>query len=228
MSGKATTLSALHESAGATMGVVGGWSVPLCFTTQADEQQAIAERAGVADVSHLGRVRVRGDGALELLESLCTADVARQEDDTAQATDYVDASGAVIASGCVLRLEGFWVLTCQAGADESLLAYLESMDVADVKLDNQTAKVGQLRVMGPLAGAILDTFLPMKVSDLPAGAAKVGSMFIAKYIAFRTPGEGPWSIEVMLPNMLLPKGWKYITSQTGDRTVQPIGVESLK
>ena len=68
----------------------------------------------------------------------------------------------------------------------------------------------------------------MKVSDLPAGAAKVGSMFIAKYIAFRTPGQGPWSLEVMLPNMLLPKAWKYITSQTGDRTVQPVGTDALK
>ena len=45
------------------------------------EAAEVRGRAGVFDLSHLGRIRIRGDESLDLVESLCTADVIHQEDD---------------------------------------------------------------------------------------------------------------------------------------------------
>ena len=75
-----TALHDRHVAAGAEMVQTDyGAVVPDHYTDPPDEVRAVRQRAGVLDISHLGRIRIRGDGALELMERLCTADVAHQE-----------------------------------------------------------------------------------------------------------------------------------------------------
>lgn len=213
-----------HVEAGATMVVRDGWWLPETYGDVDAEVAAVRAKVGVFDRSHLGRIRIQGDGALDLLEQVCTADVARQEDDTALLTDIRDEAGGVIDTGFLLRLEPFWVFTSNAAAREAVVERFSSpADSLGAKVDDQTFKTSMLTVAGPGAPELLDAFLPEKVSALPRRAARMGMMMIARYIAMRTGSTGLWSLEVMVPNMLVGEAWRHITQKASGYGLPLIG-----
>ncbi len=220
-----TPLYALHQAAGAVMGDDDGWEMPLHYGDPEAEYDAARRRAAVTDISHIGRIRIRGDGGLDLLERICTIDVARQEDDTAQYTLLLNADGGILADGVLIRLERFWVLTVGPSRRAAVLEHAaEFAEEYGAKVDDQTRKTSMIATVGPAAREILDRVLPKSVSDLPRGGARTGSMLIARYIAARTGPTKLWSIEVMLPNMLIGKAWKFITAKAGDNAIAPAGL----
>jgi len=223
-----TPLHDAHLAAGAAMTQRDGWLVPEHYGDVDAEIDAARSRAAVFDASHLGRIRIRGDGALELLETHCTADVAHQEDDTALLTDIRDAAGQTIDTGFLIRLETFWVFTSSAAGREDVLAALsEAADGLGAKVDDQTFKTSMVTVVGPQAAGILDAFLPVKASSLSRGMVKQGSLMLARYIAARTGRAPLWSLEVTVPNMLVGQAWKFITQKAGDNALLPIGLAAV-
>lgn len=216
-----------HVAAGATMVERDGWLIPADYGDVDAEVAALRDGAGVFDASHLGRLRIRGDGALALLETVCSADVARQEDDTAELTDILGPGGQALDSGFILRLEGFWVLTTSVAARETVLARLKELapDVG-AKVDDQTFMTTTLVGAGPKAAELLDEVLPEKVSPLPVGMAKMGTMMVARYIVMRADVGGLWSLEVTVPNLLAPQAWGFIMEEAGDGAFRPVGAEA--
>ncbi len=202
-------------------------SMPLHYGSVFDEVEAAASRAGVMDLSHLGRIRLRGDGALELLERVCTHDVARQEDDTAAVTLLLDERGGIIDECVLLRLESFWVLTTNAMNLDKVLTHLNRQGVDGVRVDDQSARTAHLLACGPAARDILQAVLPIKVGGLGRGEARMGSLMIASYIAARAGATSHWALEVMLPSNLIGQAWAYITARAGSNCIPPVGLGAL-
>lgn len=219
--------TSLHDrcvSAGASMGDDGGWNMPAGFTRADDEVARVRSAAGVFDVSNVGRIRIRGDGAVDLLERVCTADVVCQEDDTARLTLLCNDAGGIIDQCLVVRLDDFWLLTTSPSRRIGVLEHLEAL-AGDfgAKVDDQTLKTTVLCVAGPAAAGLLDSVLPLRVGDMPDGAVRTGSLMLARYIALRSSYMGLWAIEVMLPNMFAGQAWRFITDKAGDKAVAPAG-----
>jgi len=216
-----------HVGAGARMVVRDGWEVPADYGRCRDECIQLHTRAAVMDLTADGRIRVRGDGALGMLERLCTADVARQEDDTAIRSLLLDQCGCVIDMVTVMRLDGWWVLTCSPSRRQAVLEHLQAhAGQYDAKVDDQTFKTATVAVVGPMGAEILDRLLPDKPSGLAGGAVRVGSMLIANYIAARTGATDLWSLEVTLPNMLVGQAWKFVTAKAGQNALPPAGMDA--
>ena len=218
-----------HLAAGATLVHRDGWDVPAHYGDADAECLALHNRAGVMDLTPMGRIRVRGDGGLALLERLCTADVARQEDATVLRSLLLNERGGVIDIVRVLRLDGWWVLNCSAGRRQAVIDHLKAhADAFGAKVDDQTFKTATLAVVGPVGAEILDRFLPNMPSRLEAGEVRTGSMMIANYIAARTGETDLWSLEVTLPNMLAGQAWKFATAKAGDSAIRPVGTDAAE
>lgn len=216
-----------HVAAEAVMGEEGGWAVPMSYSGALEEAAAARRRAVLFDLSHIGRIRLRGDGALTLLERVCTADVARQEDDTVLHTLLCNERGGVLDECCLIRLTNFWVLTCTAANREKIIEHLASQisqNIPDARVDDQTTKVGQLAAVGPDAQKILNRVLPINVEGVQPHHVKTGSLMIANYIAAWTGYAGGWGLEVMVPTMFLGRAWDYVMKQTGEKAVAPAGM----
>ncbi len=200
-----------------------GTLMPQSFADPIAEARACLDRAAIFDLSNVGRLRLRGDQALDLLERVCTADVVRQEDDTARYTLLCNASGGVIAQAFVVRLENHWLLTvdpiCRAKVAEYLANFASQFSF---RLDDQTPKTAHTLLAGPAAGAVLDK-LQAGTADLPPGQALTGSMLLAKYTILRIGSTGTWAAEVILPKMFANRAWTYITTKAGDDAVAPAG-----
>jgi aminomethyltransferase len=221
-----THQSPLHgtfQALEANFGTEADWSVPLSFTGPLDEAQAALDRAVVFDLTPLGRLRIRGDGAVDLLERVCTHDVAGQEDDTTAHTLLLTERGTILEEALLTRLENFWVLTTNPGNREKVLRHLQVQELEDARVDDQTFKVAQLGVVGPAGEDILNAVLPISIKGLSRGSARQGSIMVANYIASRTAETSAWSLEVMLPNLLLKQAWSFITEKAGQNALTPAG-----
>ena len=230
MSGSELLETALHDkhvAMGARMAAEAGWEVPLSYRDAMDEAREVRRRAGVFDVSHFGRIRIRGDGALDLLERACTADVAGQEDETTLSTLLCNDRGGIIDLCRLIRLSSFWVLVTSPDCRQKVLGHLEALIEAaafDARVDDQTLKTSLLAVSGPAAPEILDAVLPFRVSDISAGAVKFGTLLIARYIAERVSFTGQWSLEVAIPNMAAGHAWRFMTERAGENALAPAGM----
>ncbi|MGY2874504.1 glycine cleavage system aminomethyltransferase T [Marmoricola sp. URHA0025 HA25] len=81
--------SALHDrhvALGAKFSEFGGWEMPLEYAGVVKEHTAVRTAVGIFDVSHLGKLVVRGDGAQEFVNSCLTNDLERIEKGKAQYT----------------------------------------------------------------------------------------------------------------------------------------------
>jgi aminomethyltransferase len=111
--------------------------MPLQFTGVVEEHLAVREAAGLFDVSHLGKIRVRGAGAAEFVNSCLTNDLAR-----------IGPGGAQYTLCC----------TDDGGVVDDLIAYLRSAD--EVFLVPNAANAGEvarrLQVAAPAAVAVVD------------------------------------------------------------------------
>jgi aminomethyltransferase len=87
-----------HAALGAKFAEFGGWEMPLEYPAGVlKEHAAVRSRVGLFDVSHLGKLVVRGEGAAEFVNRCLTNDLGRIEPGKAQYTLCCDdATGGVV------------------------------------------------------------------------------------------------------------------------------------
>src|SRR4051794_29308650 len=98
MSLKQSPLHDRHAALGAKFAEFGGWEMPLEFPAGVlKEHAAVRGDVGLFDVSHLGKVRVRGPGAAALVNATLSNDLGRISPGRAQYTLCCDdATGGIV------------------------------------------------------------------------------------------------------------------------------------
>ena len=74
-----TPLYDWHVAHGGRMVDFAGWAMPVQYTSIIEEHLAIRSAVGIADISHMGRLRFEGPGAAVFLAELLTRRVADME-----------------------------------------------------------------------------------------------------------------------------------------------------
>jgi aminomethyltransferase len=102
---KHTPLEAEHGRLGAKLGPFAGWLMPIEYAGALREHQAVRERVGLFDLTHLGKVDVTGPGALGMLQGVVTNDLSRAGVGDALYNLVLNDGGGVIEDLIVYRLE---------------------------------------------------------------------------------------------------------------------------
>ncbi|MDA3023767.1 MAG: glycine cleavage system protein T, partial [Actinomycetota bacterium] len=87
------------------MTAFGGWDMPVRYGSDLAEHHAVRERAGLFDVSHMGRVEIAGSGAPDALDAMLVSRVRDLEVGRSRYTMLCDEAGGVIDDLIVTRLE---------------------------------------------------------------------------------------------------------------------------
>ncbi|HEX5510509.1 MAG TPA: glycine cleavage system aminomethyltransferase GcvT [Actinomycetales bacterium] len=163
-------LGPLHEqhlAVGAKMADFGGWTMPIEYPGGGviAEHNAVRQRVGLFDVSHLGKALVRGPGAAEFVNATLSNDLGRIAPGRAQYTLACDdATGGVVDDLIVyLRSEDEVFLVPNAANTAEVVRRLTAAAPAGIEVINQHLDFGVLAVQGPQADNVLDAM------GLPAG-----------------------------------------------------------
>lgn len=153
-------LAPQHRALDANLVEFGGWEMPIAYPSGTIEEH-LACRQGVAmfDVSHLGSVRVAGDGAFERLQSTLTNDLGKVSPGRAQYTHLLDATDASVLDDIIVwwhpRGDGepdvFDVMPNASNTDDVVAA------IGGVETTHERAVIA---VQGQGAAAALGTVFP--------------------------------------------------------------------
>ncbi|MCC5951290.1 MAG: glycine cleavage system aminomethyltransferase GcvT [Acidimicrobiia bacterium] len=158
MTDRRSPLDDRHRALDAKMVPFGGWDMPLSYPSGTlAEHRSCRDAAVVFDVSHLGTVRVEGDGALEVLQRTLTNDLAKVAPGRAQYTHLLDPDDASVVDDIIV----WWVdehrfdVMPNASNTDGVTAALGTHD--GVTAADVTATRAVLAVQGPDARAKLAT-----------------------------------------------------------------------
>lgn len=162
MSLKESPLQPCHVEAGAKFAEFGGWSMPLEYAGGGviAEHTAVRESAGIFDVSHLGKARVRGDGAVDFLNRCLTNDLDKIGNGQAQYTMLCNPDGGVVDDLIAYRFADDEVFLIPNAANTAavvaaLQAELERGGDA-LTLTNEHLDHAVIAVQGPQSDEILN------------------------------------------------------------------------
>lgn len=157
-----------HVAAGAKLGDFGGWEMPLEYAGGGvvAEHTAVREDVGVFDVSHLGKLTLRGPGAAAYLDSVTTNAMARIAPGKAQYTLLCAESGGVIDDLIAYLLGPDEVFLVPNAANTAAVAEVLRDDAPDdVEVIDQHESYAVLAVQGPRSAEVLGQL--GLVSELP-------------------------------------------------------------
>jgi aminomethyltransferase len=158
---KNSPLADKHIQLSAKMADFGGWLMPIEYPGAGvlAEHAAVREKVGIFDVSHLGKVSVKGPGALEFLNSIFTNDLNRISDGQAQYTLHCNSSGGVIDDLIVYRnTQNDLFLIPNASNTSDVVADLVSKAPAEIEIVNLHESFAVIAVQGPLSKQVINSF----------------------------------------------------------------------
>ncbi|MFB5678682.1 glycine cleavage system aminomethyltransferase GcvT [Paenibacillus terreus] len=145
----------------------GGWELPVQFSGIQKEHEAVRERAGLFDVSHMGEFNVTGAEAESFLQRVTTNDVSRLEDGQAQYTLMCYPDGGVVDDLLVYkRGRHSYMLVVNASNIEKDWEWLLQHKPADVQMENVSDQTALLALQGPAAAEILSGAVDSDVTSL--------------------------------------------------------------
>lgn len=165
MSDLKSPLHQWHLDAGAKLADFGGWDMPIEYPhgTMAGapggviaEHTAVRERVGLFDVSHLGKIQVSGDGALEYINSMLTNELGRIDDGSAQYNLICNVDGGVIDDLIVYRRSAtdLFLVPNAANCGE-VLKVLQDSSPATITVTGEHRNFGVLALQGPLSKKVI-------------------------------------------------------------------------
>lgn len=184
----------------------GGWEMPLEFSGTLDEHQECRTSAVCFDVSHLGTVRLTGEGAYETLQRTLTNDLDKIQPGRAQYTHLLDEADGSVLDDIIV----WWHPGDEPVFDVMPNASNTSRVIAAIGGDDVTEQRAILAVQGPEARERLAGVFPE--------AAAVGRFRVAECDWRGTPClvagtgyTGEPGVEIAAPTEVAAAIWSAIT-----------------
>ena len=166
---KETTIHDRHVAAGAEFMWAGDWRRPHHYTSPENEVAAVRGRVGLIDVSSLGRFRIKGPDAVELLERLYPNRFADLAIGRVRYGAMLNDEGVILDDGAVVRRaeDEFFVTvtTGNTGALERWITWWNADWGLDARILNVTGAYAAVNLAGPRARSVMASLTDEDVSS---------------------------------------------------------------
>ncbi|HEY2183792.1 MAG TPA: 2Fe-2S iron-sulfur cluster-binding protein [Xanthobacteraceae bacterium] len=231
-----------HVEAGAQMMVAGAWLRPAYYGDPAEAEQAVANevaavrgRAGLIDVSTLGKIEIRGPDAAEFVDRIYFTPHRKQPVNRTRYAVMTDATGAITDDGIVCRLSErhFFVTATTSGVDAAVRAmYLWNAHwQLDVDIAHVTAAYAAVNLAGPQSRAILALLcsdVDLASAAFPYMGVRTGHMAGVPARLLRVGFVGELGFEIHIPAGCGEFVWDRILEAGRASGLKPFGVEAQR
>jgi len=187
-------LDTAHRALSARMAPFAGWEMPIQYAGIVAEVRAVRERAGVFDVSHMGRLFVNGPDAVTLLRETLTYDAARVDEGFGHYNLLCDERGGILDDPYLYRVgRERWLMVGNASRCEADLRWLQAhrRGSMDVSLDDRQALTTMLALQGPGARHVFQAIFSAELEQaVPRHACREIELFRQKALVSRTGYTG--------------------------------------
>lgn len=203
---KKTSLFKAHQALGAHIVEFANYYMPLYYSSIAKEHQAVREKIGMFDVSHMGQIWVKGKDALAFCNHVLTANITVsdrmiysllcKEDgniiDDVMIYPFSDISLLLVVNASNIKKDYDWLTT--------------KKNTFDVSIIDDSDTVSEIALQGPRSYEVLATIF----NDLPRHslAFKTDTYLDETIYVSRSGYTGEDGFEIYLPNSLAPILWE--------------------
>lgn len=188
---KKTPLYDAHVAAGGKIVPFGGYLLPVQYGSGViTEHMAVRQKAGLFDVSHMAELSLKGPGAVETIQHLCTTDISKMVDGQVKYAMFCNEQGGIVDDLVIYRMEAErYVLVVNAGNHEKDAAWVENHLRGDVTYADISKETAQIALQGPASDVIIakiceDSSIPKKYySFVEHGVVDLGSRKIEAIVS---------------------------------------------
>jgi sarcosine oxidase, subunit alpha len=238
---KLTSMHQKHVSQGAKLMEHGEWKRPYDYGSVQEEYKAIRERAGLIDVSTLGRFEVRGRDAPMFLDMIFGNVYSNLKIGKVRYAPAFTEGGIVLDDGVIARLaEDYYLVTSSTGNTEFFEEYLKwwlewSRWYAPnrsncLHITNLTSGLAAINVAGPKSRDLLSKLTDANLSSqaFPYMSCAKTSVAGVPSILLRIGFVGEMGWEVHFPAEYGEFIWDKLIEIGRDYGARPVGVEAMR
>ncbi len=201
-----TPLHDAHVRLKARMVDFHGWRMPVQYSGIVEEHSAVRSRAGVFDISHMGRVRIVGPARRPFLQRLLTINVDGVPPGRCRYAFMLTEKGTIIDDLLYYAGTEHDILVINASNREKDLAWMRRHQPSSVRLEDLTFTTSLLAVQGPGSPAAVRKSLGIDPSPLRYYSyATFGDILVS-----RTGYTGEDGFEILLPADAAAGAWEKI------------------
>ena len=191
---KRTCLYDKHVALGALMSPFGGFEMPIQYAGIAVEHQAVREKVGLFDVSHMGEVTVRGKDAERYVQHIFTNDIVGAPVGKIYYGMMCYENGGTVDDLLVYKMgeNDFFLVINASNIDKDWAWMQQHAEGFDIDLQNRSDDYGQIAVQGPESEQVMEQVLGIPCSELTFYTVKI----IDDVIVSRTGYTGEDGFEV--------------------------------
>ena len=189
----------------ARMTAFSGWEMPVQYVGIGPEHQAVRQKAGMFDISHMGKYALKGPQLVEQLQQLVPSDLSRLQPGEAQYTVLLTPEAGII-DDLIFYYQGLDADGLQTGMlivnaatnlkDKTWL--LNHLDPNQVELQDWSDTHVLIAVQGPQAVSLLQPLVEADLTNVKAFGHLVAPVLGQSAFLARTGYTGEDGFEIMV------------------------------
>jgi aminomethyltransferase len=221
-----TPLIHQHRSAHAKLVDFAGWEMPVQYSGVLDEYHTVRSKAGLFDVSHMGRLLVSGSGAAAFLQRIATNDVGKLALGQAHYSMVCNEQGGIKDDIFVYRLRTEAYLLCvNASNREKVMSWLLAQPrEKTVMLEDQSQALGQMALQGPLSRDIMKSLAATDFASLKLHHICEATVASVPALVARTGYTGEFGFELYVAAERIAELWEQLMKVGGASGLKPAGL----
>jgi len=221
-----------HLQHGGQMVEYAGWEMPIRYRSIQDEHRQTRESGSVFDVSHMGRIEIKGLHAPRLLERVCSRRIGTMQEKQCRYTLICNERGGVRDDAVVMKMDDDeFLLVCNGANREKIADHVQSVagEHADwkVKVEDKTLKTAMVAIQGPRVMDLISK-VSQEIPGLKRWRFTTKNLMIIKAHVSRTGYTGEDGVEVILPANAVGMAMRMLMQQADpnaeDAPLKPAGL----
>jgi len=223
---KNTALTNTHIALGAKMVPFAGYNMPVQYVGINAEHETVRKAVGVFDVSHMGEFILKGEGALDLIQKVCSNDASKLYDGKVQYSCLPNENGGIVDDLLVYRMdEKTYMLVVNASNIEKDWEWISKFNSYGVDMKNISDRTSLLAVQGPKAAQALQSLTDTDLAAMEYYTFVKGAFAGVENVVISATGyTGAGGFELYFDNEHADKIWKAIFEAGAPFGIQPIGL----
>jgi aminomethyltransferase len=220
-----TPLHTWHVEHGATMTVFSGWEMPLYYTSITAEHQTVRNRAGLFDLCHMGRIRVKGKDCVKFLQYVTTNDIEALPVGRIHYAFICNPEGGIIDDVTVYKAQDHCLVVTNAVNREAVLSWFYQQQGKNaVQIEDVGFALSMLSIQGPMAQRVFQQVTSAHLNELDYYQFITTQVADAKVIVSRTGYTGEEGFELYFGALYTTLLWEELLEAGASDGLVPVGL----
>lgn len=224
IAGRKTALYEKHVALGAKIVPFAGYLMPLQYSGQIAEHEAVRGNLGIFDLSHMGEFRITGPDALAAVDRLVTNRIVGTDPGQVVYSPMCRPDGGIVDDLLVYNLGETVLLVVNASNLDKDRAWIMERLPAGVRLLDESYATSLIAVQGPHAEGFLQPLTAAPLAELAYYRAREAAVAGVPVLLSRTGYTGEDGFELYVADARAPELWDRLAEAGAAGGMLPIGL----